>query len=222
MIVAVTGLVREARIVKGSRIVTVIGGGDALGLKTQLDSVLPEQDVTGVISIGVAGGLSSDFKPGGVAIGTEVVAGSERYPTDPDWMQRLWRAIPRSKPGAIAGSDTVITHRPDKTDLYERTGAVAVDMESHIAARAALAHKLPFAVLRVICDPSDRTLPPAALVAMKPDGSVDNQAILRSVIAEPGQLLSLMYLMRDSAVAFRTLLRCRNFLGDGLGGPDLR
>lgn len=222
MIVAVTGLVREARILKGSHIATVVGGGDAAGLKTQLDSVLPESEVTGVISIGIAGGLTTEFHPGSVIVGSEVVAGGEHYPTDTDWMQRLWKAIPRAKPGIIAGSDTVLMHRPDKTDLFERTGACAVDMESHIAARAALAHKRPFAVLRVICDPGDRTLPPAALVAMKPDGSVDGQAILRSVMAQPGQILSLMYLMRDSAVAFRTLLRCRNFLGDGLAGPDLR
>jgi hypothetical protein len=95
-------------------------------------------------------------------------------------------------------------------------------MESHIAARAAAAHNLPFAVLRVICDPADRTLPPAALVGMKPDGSIDYEAVLRSVMSHPQQLLSLLYLVRDSAIAFRTLLRCRNFLGDGLAGPDLR
>lgn len=221
MIVAVVGLVREARIIKGKRVATVVGGGDAAGLKQQLDIVLPEKDISGVISIGIAGGLSTDLRPGSVVVGSEVVAGNERYPTDSDWMQRLWRAIPRSKPGIVAGSDTVITYRPDKTDLFERTGAVSVDMESHIAARAAHAHNLPFAVLRVICDPGDRTLPPAALVAMKPDGSVDTDAIFGSVVKQPQQILSLMYLARDSAVAFRTLLRCRNFLGDGLAGPDL-
>jgi hopanoid-associated phosphorylase len=222
MIVAVTGLVREARIVRGERVVTLTGGGDADGLKKQLDTVLPEKGVSGVISIGVAGGLSPDLRPGHIVIGSEVVSGEERYETDSDWMQRLWRAIPRSKPGAVAGSDVVIMHRPDKTELYERTGAFAVDMESHIAARAAYRHQKPFAVLRVICDPADRTLPPAALVAMKPDGSVDTDAVLRSVMAHPQQILSLIYLMKDSATAFRALLRCRDFLGDGLAGPDLR
>ncbi len=187
MIVAVTGLAREARIVQGAGITTVIGGGDSAGLKTQLESVLPQAGVAGVISVGVAGGLNTDFRPGNVVIGTEVVAGSERYATDPDWMERLWRTIPRSKPGIVAGSDTVITYRPDKTDLYERTGAVAVDMESHVAVRAAKARNLPFAVLRVICDPGDRTLPPAALVAMKADGSIDRDAILRSLMAHPQQ-----------------------------------
>ena len=222
MIVAAVGLAREARIIEGSLIKTVVGGVDGAGLKVQLDSILPQRDVTGVISIGIAGGLSPDFNPGSVVIGSEVVAGQERYPTDPDWMQRLWRAIPRSKPGTVAGSDTVIARRPDKTDLYERTGAVAVDMESHIVARAAQAHGRPFAVLRVICDPHDRTLPPAALVAMKADGSVDGKAVLNSVMAEPRQILNLLYLSRDSAAAFHTLLRCRNILGDGLCGPDLR
>jgi hopanoid-associated phosphorylase len=221
MIVAVTGLVREARILKGARIATVAGGGDAARLKAQLDSVLPENEVSGVISIGLAGGLTTELRPGSVVVGSQVIVADEHYPTDADWMQRLWKAIPRAKPGIVAGSDAVIMHRPDKTALFERTGACAVDMESHLAARVALAHKRPFAVLRVICDPGDRTLPPAALVAMKPDGSIDSQAILRSVMAEPQQILSLMYLMRDSAVAFRTLLRCRDFLGDGLAGPDL-
>ena len=221
MIVAVTGMVREARIVKGERVVSLIGGGDARGLKKQLDTVLPEKGVSGVISIGIAGGLSPDLRPGNVVIGSEVVTGSERYETNPDWLQRLWRAIPRSKPGTVAGSDTVITQRPAKTALYERTGAVTVDMESHIASRAAHQYKKPFAVLRVVCDPSDRTLPPAALVAMKPDGSIDAQAILRSVMAHPQQIPSLFYLARDSAAAFRSLLRCRDFLGDGLAGPDL-
>lgn len=221
MIVAVTGLVREARIVRGERVVALTGGGDADGLKKQLDTVLPEKGVSGVISIGVAGGLSPDLKPGHIVIGSEVVAGGEHYETDSDWMQRLWRAIPRSKPGIVAGSDAVIMHRPDKTELYERTGALAVDMESHIAACAAHQYKKPFAVLRVVCDPSDRTLPPAALVSMNSDGSVNTQAILRSVMARPQQIPSLLYLARDSAVAFRALLRCRNFLGDGLAGPDL-
>lgn len=221
MIVAVTGLVREARIIKGERIVTLVGGGDAEGLKKQLDTVLPEKGVSGVISIGIAGGLSPDLRPGHIVIGSEVVSGNERYETDSDWLQRLWRAVPRSKPGVVAGSDAVIMHRPDKTALYERTGAVAADMESHIAARAARQYQKPFAVLRVVCDPGDRTLPPAALVAMKPDGSIDTEAILRSVMAHPRQIPDLLYLARDSAVAFRALLRCRNFLGDGLAGPDL-
>lgn len=222
MIVAVTGLMREARIVGGPDIVTLIGGGDAGLLQKRLESYLSDHEVSGIISVGLAGGLSPDFAPGNVVIGTEVVTAKERFSADPDWMQRLWRAVPRARPGVIAGSDKVLTFRPDKTALFELTGAVAVDMESHIAGRAAAAHHLPFAILRVISDPHDRTLPPAALVAMKADGSIDYDAIVRSLVSHPQQILNLLYAARDSAIAFRALLRCRDLLGDRLAGPNLR
>lgn len=221
MIAAVVGLMREAQIIAGPAITPILGGGDAAGLKQRLTAALAGADISGIISIGIAGGLSPDVRPGSIVAGTAVIAAGERFETDADWQQRLLRAIPNCRPGLIAGSDRVIAHRPEKTDLYERTGAIAVDMESHIAAAAAQARQIPFAVLRVVCDPGDRTVPPAALVAMKPDGSVDTKAVLRSVMAAPQQLLSLGYLARDSAQAFRTLLRCRNFLGDRLCGPDL-
>jgi len=226
MILAVVGLAREARIVGGSKVTPLIGGGDSAKLKRELDTALLGNEnsgtkISGIISIGIAGGLSPDVRPGSVVAATAVIAGPVRFETDPGWAQRLMRVAPHCRPGVIAGNDTVIASRPEKTDLFERTGAVAVDMESHIAAAAASAHNIPFAALRVVCDPADRTIPPAALVAMKRDGSIDLGAVLRSVMAEPGQLLSLAYLARDSKIAFRTLLRCRNFLGSSLGGLDL-
>ncbi|HTO39447.1 MAG TPA: hypothetical protein VL026_00615 [Rhizomicrobium sp.] len=221
MIIAVVGLVREAQIIAGAAITPVVGGGDGAGLEHLLATALAKPNISGVISIGIAGGLSPDVRPGSIVAATAIVAAGKRFETDLAWRQRLLRAIPNCRLGVIAGSDRVIAHRPEKTDLYERTGAIAVDMESHIAAAAAAARQVPFAALRVVCDPGDRTVPPAALVAMRSDGSIDAKAVLRSVMAAPQQLLSLGYLARDSAQAFRTLLRCRNFLGDGLCGPDI-
>ena len=48
----------------------------------------------------------------------------------------------------IVGAEEVILHPRDKTELHERTGATAVDMESHIAAAYAASVGLPFAALR--------------------------------------------------------------------------
>ena len=79
-----------------------------------------------------------------------------------------------------------------KADLHRTTGALAVDMESHVVARAARRHRLPFAAARVVCDPAHRALPPAARIGMKPDGRMDLPAVLRSVLAEPGQLPALI------------------------------
>jgi nucleoside phosphorylase len=58
-----------------------------------------------------------------------------------------------------------------KRALRAETGALAVDMESHVAARVAARRGLPFAVVRVISDSADEALPPAAQIGMKPDGA---------------------------------------------------
>jgi len=39
------------------------------------------------------------------------------------------------------------------------TGAIAVDMESHVVAAVGAAHGLPVAAMRVVTDPAERTLP---------------------------------------------------------------
>ncbi len=94
-------------------------------------------------------------------------------------------------------------------------------MESHIVGRIAAESGLPFAILRVIADPAERQLPPAALVGMRSDGAIDFRAVLASLAASPSQLPALMRLTVDTARARATLLRCRDLLGPGLGFGDL-
>ena len=100
-------------------------------------------------------------------------------------------------------------------------GAHAVDMESHIAARFAEKRGLPFVALRVICDGSQRTLPPAVLEPLKPNGKPQLLAILKSLTRDPLQIPELFQAGREAGKAFRALLRCRNLLGPGLGCPYL-
>jgi nucleoside phosphorylase len=67
-------------------------------------------------------------------------------------------------------------------------------MESHIAARVAAEHGLPFAVVRVVIDPADQALPAAAEVGLREDGSPNLPAVLQSVAQHPTQLPALMRL----------------------------
>ena len=107
----------------------------------------------------------------------------------------------------------------DKQALAAATGALAVDMESHIAARLAAAHGLPFAALRVICDPAARAIPPAAIAGMREDGGTDLGAILRALLRGPGQLPAMIRLAGDARTAFGVLARCRRSLDPHLMGP---
>jgi adenosylhomocysteine nucleosidase len=108
-----------------------------------------------------------------------------------------------------------------KDGLGRSSGALAVDMESHVVARVARRRGLPFVAARVISDAVDRTLPPAARVGMRADGGVDLPAVLRSLMAAPWQLPALVRTGLEAEKAFRALLRGHRLLGPGLVGPGL-
>jgi adenosylhomocysteine nucleosidase len=200
-----TGLLREARILSGPGVRVVAGGGDAARLETELDRQAP--GVTGILSIGIAGALATGLRPG-----DWVVDG------DPAWAGRLADAL-GARRGSILGQDLMAAEATEKAALHRENGALAVDMESHIAARVAARHGLPFAAARVISDAADRSLPPAARVGMRPDGRMDLPAVLLSLARNPLQLPALIRTGWEAERAFRALLRGHDALGARLAGP---
>ena len=67
-------------------------------------------------------------------------------------------------------------------------------MESHIVAEVAAAHGLPFAILRIIGDGADETLPAAARVPLRPDGGVAMASVLAAVARRPWEIPALIRL----------------------------
>jgi adenosylhomocysteine nucleosidase len=120
----------------------------------------------------------------------------------------------------IAGSDSPVADDIGKTALFAATGAVAVDMESVIVARAAQRHGLPFAILRVVADPSHRELPSAALVAMRADGEVDVGSVLAALLRDLRQVPTLARLALDARCAFSALAQARATLGPDFASLD--
>ncbi|MFD1612511.1 phosphorylase [Sphingomonas tabacisoli] len=165
-----------------------------------------------ILSSGVAGALDSSLKPGDVVIGG-----------DPGVVAKLQAALPEAKVGKVIGIDRIASTVAEKQALFRETGALAVDMESHVAERVARKHGVPFGILRVISDSADETLPPAALVGMRPDGGVAIGKVLVSLLGQPSQLPTLIRTARHADVAFRALRRVYDVLcGGGVGGFDLR
>ena len=137
-----------------------------------------------------------------------------------DW---LAANLPDAQVGTIIGGNAIISSTAEKAALFAQTGAIAVDMESHIAARVAARHGLPFAILRTISDTADHALPPAALVGMKPDGGMALGAVLASLARDPRQLPALIRTGRDAGAAFAALRRAlRTLEAVGIGRLDLR
>lgn len=219
-VVAVTGLNFEARIAAGSGVRTLAGGGDHEALVAALERELAGGAVA-IISFGIGGGLAAEASAGMCVVADAVVMRTSRWPVDAAWAAALARRLPGAVRGSIAGADAIIASPAEKRALGLATGAFAVDMESHVAATFAATHNVPFAVLRVIADPVTQALAPATFRGMRSDGTVNQRAVLGSLLRTPGQLPQLLRNALDARRALRALSRSRRLLGPGLDYPDL-
>jgi hopanoid-associated phosphorylase len=219
IVAAAVGLAKEARMAKRAGLVPVIGAANSKLLMRRLKAIAP--NARGIVSLGLAGALAPLPQVGDAVIASHVVFGMDHYACDPGWSRVLRTKLPEAHSVVMAGVDMPAGHIGAKKDLFRETGAHAVDMESHIAARFAAERGIPFVVLRVISDDAHRTLPPAALERLSVKGNPRIWAITRSMLRERGQLRELIRTAREAGVAFRTLLRCLEILGPGLGCPYL-
>lgn len=219
-VLAVCGLAVEKRIADGLHVRAVAGGGQPDALAAAIRSEIGMGAVA-LISFGIAGGLDPSVVPGTLVVASVIVGPSAIYPVHDAWSRALMRTLPRALYEPVAASDVVVADEHAKASLLRRSDAVGVDMESHIAASIAQAHGLPFVALRAIADPAHRSLPHAAMVAMRPDGGIDFAAVFRSIARHPGQIPDLIGIGADTRVALRRLGDARRRLGRGLGYLDL-
>jgi adenosylhomocysteine nucleosidase len=219
-VLAVTGMIVEARIAAGPGVATVTSGGDVRRLQRALEAAAA-RGVIGIISFGIAGGLVASTIPGSWIVATDVVTGNARWVVDATWASALASCLPGALLGTLAGSDTIVGSPEAKRALGAQTRAIAVDMESHIAAACAASCGVAFAAFRVIADPATRALAPAAAQGLRPDGTVNQRAVFSSLARRPGQLPVLMRNAIDAQTALRALSRGRRLLGLGLGYPNL-
>ncbi|MGD9535906.1 MAG: hypothetical protein AB7P52_02150 [Alphaproteobacteria bacterium] len=120
--------------------------------------------------------------------------------------------------GPVAGVERIVGTREGKVALFAKTRALAVDMESQGVARAATERGLPFGVLRVVLDPSNRELPSVLARAVRPDGSTTLRPILCGLLLNPFELGGLLSVGIDSAAGLRALRRVGGRLGPALLG----
>jgi hopanoid-associated phosphorylase len=215
-IIAVTCLSFEAQVAAGPGVSVLCGA--AQRYVDKLEAAVAAGG-SGIISIGVAGGLAPGMAPGDWVVASGVVTDGVRIPTDSPWSQKLLSALPKAVHADISGVDAPVLAEADKRELHQTHGTLACDMESHIAARIAACHRVPFAACRVIIDPAERTLPPAALVGMRSDGRPDVFAVIRSLCQEPRQMFALLRVVADLRAARAALSDGRRRLGGNLSFP---
>ncbi len=138
-VLIVTGLKQEARIAAGPGLTVICSSSNPVQLREMMISFDPAS-IRGIVSFGVAGGLNPALKSGDIVVATEIVTADERWTTEAALTENLI-ALPvkrrRTVSGVLAGVEEVVTGQVGKAALRATTGADAVDMESHIAARYA-------------------------------------------------------------------------------------
>src|SRR5262249_43018713 len=126
----------------------------------------------------------------------------------------------------VLSMPTVIAQAAAKHDLGQRSGALAVDMESYSAGLVAAQRHLPFAVLRTIFDTADENIAFPVTTCLTPAGSLQPWRLLGYLVCHPGLWLQLPHWWRTAHVAGRHLQRwLQHFfllLGQGAWYPVVR
>ena len=173
----------------------------------------------GLLSFGVAGGLTEGAPAGAIILADDVIDGDQRYLSDIGWRNKISESISdvcEVISGTLVGTDRLISTRDGKKRLQQRSAAVACDMESHAVARIAASHGVPFVVIRAISDPHDQFVPPWLLRCLTPAGELRTWKLLWQAVQRPGSWGDLAGLSRDAKSAFGSLRRVALRLGPGL------
>lgn len=200
----VVGLAAEARIARRLGLVE-IGGGLPAGAEAAAERLVA-RGAAGLVSFGLAGGLDPALRAGDLVVPAMVVEDGHSYAADLELAARFGGVMQMR---ALAGR-TVLADIAAKRAARDATGAAIVDLESGAVARVAARHGLPFAVVRAVCDPAGRALPPLALAALDAGGRIGVGRVVASLLRHPWQIPALVGLARD-AMRARGVLRKKVF-----------
>jgi adenosylhomocysteine nucleosidase len=215
-VLVVVGLAFEARIAgtcKGATICCRRGNAAALAMTKALDSPA----CRGVVSFGIAGGLDHRLPSGAHVVASSVITSEGTVPTHEGWSRTLVNSSDDVVHAPLLGTDRVILEPREKRALFAKTGAAAVDTESHIAALMAQERGLPFACLRIVADPAHRKVPSAAISGLRDDGRAYPAGVARALLRRPHETPSLVAIAYDTWRARRMLTRAIALAGDHFG-----
>lgn len=172
-------------------------------------TVLAQAGITALISWGCAAALEPGLKPGDLVLPKHIIgADGQILHTDAVWRGKLAAELEPHLPvfqGNLAESRRIVGLVAEKQAIFNATGAIALDMESAAAARAALGYKLPFLAVRSIVDPADINIPPSIAAAFDDKGILHVPQMLGRVLFRPVDFIGIIRLGQHFGAAMKTL-----------------
>lgn len=182
---------------------------------------LARQGVPALLGMGLCAGLHPALSPGDLILPESVhEVGHEevrRGPSEP-WSQALAMGLREAGlpfcRGALLSGGHPLLGGEEKQALHSRTLALALDMESGGLSEAAQEAGLPFLVLRAVCDPSSRSVPPALAACLGANGQVPVLGVLQTLLRAPRLLGQAPRLAADRRAALASLRAAWGVLGE--------
>jgi adenosylhomocysteine nucleosidase len=178
--------------------------------------------LAGVLSVGFAGALQAELRPGEALLVTRILAQDDVAHTmgfvagrgiRPDARlahiaaMAVAQAAVVSHTGALLSTVAVVAQAAAKQALGQHSGALAVDMESYSIGQIAAQHHIPFAVLRTIFDAAHENVSLPVVACTTADGSLRPWHLVGCLACRPRLLLQLPHWWWASQIAGRHLQR---------------
>ena len=196
----------------GATLLYVSGMGQARA-RSAADQLLG-QGAQALVSWGTAGALERTLTAGTLILPTTVTDLTRTFYVDPAWHRRIRGVLKDRLPvrtGTLIQSTEIVTKPEQKAELFTRTGAVALDMESAAIGEVAAQAGVPFLVVRGIADCQSTPIPRCAVQAIDEYGKMKLAGLWSILRHEPpqalGSLLRLAWNFRAALLTLRTAVR---------------
>ncbi|GMR04814.1 MAG: hypothetical protein BMS9Abin23_0725 [Thermodesulfobacteriota bacterium] len=185
--------VKSVSLPGGDELITVISG---VGKQKALSAAqwLVETAPGALLSLGLAGGVNPEVKPGDVVIAEKVIEEGKGPVWRADGLvvgsacEALKSSSLRVRSGAVVTTSLPALSVEDKKTIYMRDHALAVDMESAAVAKAAELAGLPLFVMRAVSDGPGQSISREIFDCLDEEGGVNPGAFLRNTLKRPAML----------------------------------
>jgi hypothetical protein len=160
-----------------------------------------------VLAVGLAGGLDPLLHHGDLVVGARFLAAGngERFEPEPGLAalaaQSLREAHLPFVSAPIYTVDEPLLTQAAKAVAFGRTGAAAVDMETHHFARVAAEAAVPFVTVRAIADAAGDAVPPYLAGLGVADRRTRVRTVISRVARHPGDVAAVVALARAVRLA---------------------
>ena len=191
------------------RVATVESGAGRKRAERATHALIDAHAPQWLLSVGFAGALTPQLHVGDVVVANRIVPADAPVPAD-DAGLRIDIKMPADEAqglyvGRLATATHIVQTVAEKRAIAERTGAIAVDLESLAVAEVCRERKVRFIAVRAISDDCSADLPSEVLTVLGGSGSIRAGAVVGALWKRPSSYKDLWRLRQHASLASERL-----------------